>query len=121
MDWTAIIIAFVAGGGLITVINGLFSRQKVLTDVESTKLHSQIEAFEIQVKAFEIQAKINGELIDRLEKRTDKLHARVDTLEADLEGSDMIVKKLNEENQSLHKELKAVKEENAKLVKDTKT
>ena len=98
MDWTAIIVAIVAalgaGGVGGAIITGLFSRQRVLaeaeairvkavTDAESVKLDSQIKAFTV--------------LTERLEGRIDKLHCRVEKLEADIEGRDMIIAKLTEE------------------------
>ena len=118
MDWTAIIVAIAAalgaGGVGGAIITGLFSRQRVLaeaeairvkavTDAESIKLGSQIEAFTA--------------LTERLEGRIDKLHCRVEKLEADIEGRDMIIAKLTEENKQLHEELRCLKLQNERLVK----
>jgi len=121
MDWTAVLIAAVGGGALVALINGLFQRRKVLAEASAieAKVKAEVDKAIVEMNAVNLGAQVEAfiKLVERLEGRIDKLHCRVENLEADIEGRDMVIAKLTEENRTLHDELKRLKEQNERLMR----
>ena len=90
MDWTPIIIAIVgalgAGGLGAAIVNGLFNRTKLLSDV-----------YEKRLKAMNTRS-------PELEERVDKLEGVIHNLRLENEESEDMIDTLQRENEKLIKE-----------------
>ena len=103
MDWTVIIAAVIGSSVLTALVSGYFQSCKIQAEADAIKVGAQTASF--------------ATLTAHLEARIDKLHMRVEALEADIEGRDMVIAKLTSENEQLHKELKILKAQNERLMK----
>jgi chromosome segregation ATPase len=121
MDWTAIAIALVGGGALVSFINGCFQRRKLRAEAAAidAKVKLEVDKAVAEINAVNLGTQVDAfiKLVERLEGRIDKLHCRVEVLEADIEGRDMVIAKLTEENRDLKGELQHLKEQNQRLMK----
>ena len=98
MDWTTVIVAVLgalgAGGIGAALVNGLFSRPKVLSEV-----------YEKRLEALTCRATM-------LEKRVEKLEGIIDSLKIELEERDDMIDTLQRENDDLKKQVEALQAEN---------
>lgn len=104
MDWTTIVVAAITGlltGGLgVAIVNGLFNKAK--TEAES-------ESIEQETIAKMLMA--SQKMCDTMQTRIDILHQRVETVEAKLEGRDLMIEALTEENRALKDKVEELERE----------
>lgn len=104
MDWTTIVVAAITGlltGGLgVAIVNGLFNKAK--TEAES-------ESIEQETIAKMLMA--SQKMCDTMQTRIDILHQRVETVEAKLEGRDLMIEELTKENRALKDKVEELERE----------
>lgn len=104
MDWTTIVVAAITGlltGGLgVAIVNGLFNKAK--TEAES-------ESIEQETIAKMLMA--SQKMCDTMQTRIDILHQRVETVEAKLEGRDLMIEELTKENRALKDKVEELEKE----------
>ena len=98
MNWTAIIIAVIgalgAGGLGAAIVNGLFSRTKILSDVYEKRLAALTDR------------------VTALEEKNSKLECTIDKLKQNLDQREDMIEALQRENDELKAEIKKLQTEN---------
>jgi uncharacterized protein (UPF0335 family) len=103
MDWTSILIAFVGGGTLIAVINGLFGRR-----------HAQAETIELLLQTSRNQ-------LEMMQEQMNAMQNRMDRLEKGKEADDMVIAQLKAQIKRLQEENDELKKQNVKLLSDNRS
>lgn len=127
----AIVVAFVGGSGLSTLLQVLFNRRKIIAETEKTNaeidamkseasnevLASFTGAAEKLVQASELGMEIYKRALDTATEHIDKLEVRVTSLEAvicemkkEVDQRDVTIEALKKENSELRKELSKLEE-----------